>query len=521
MAPSQGKLVNTTTGLNVSLSNTANNNCTYTTFGTMNYIHKTKCHHYHNFFRICNYQVNKFSATTYLGDLLEQVRPSLDQSIQLQFIGTSAMVPTSTRNTSSLVLRLPGRSWIFDAGENAQVGLQKLNISPRKIDKIFVTHNHGDHILGLPGVLLHMKISREFTKGPVLPVEIYGPRGLRSYLNAIEAYTPNSFTKYVVHELHDDERDYDLFPIHVPEFDKEPNKSFSNMMKGGRDIKPNIKTGLFELCEDKGCTVIAGRVNHSVPTYGFVIQEQLPPRKINGKLSEKIIKLHGDEMESAGLSGKIRREFYKVVAALKEDEYLEFENGKYTYKATDLVGPQLQGRKITILGDCSDLDDNFKDIVYNSDVLVHELTNPGLPEFDKGWEKHSVARMTLRGHSNAFMVAKRIEELRPKKICINHLGLQYSKYFPKNEETGKSYVDLKFQDAIRDYLLAEISDNVKEEEIISHKNILLAYDEFSMYVGKPNTSAKKRKSKINEEDVGESKDKKASEFTIFGFKLFG
>ena len=62
------------------------------------------------------------------------------QSIDIDFIGTCAMVPSKTRNTSSLRVQIQGRSWIFDAGENTQVNFQKFGVSPQKIDKIFITH---------------------------------------------------------------------------------------------------------------------------------------------------------------------------------------------------------------------------------------------------------------------------------------------------------------------------------------------------------------------------------------------
>ena len=69
-------------------------------------------------------------------------------------------------------------------------------------------------------------------------------------------------------------------------------KKFGKMIPGGRNIKPNKENMLFDLFEDEHCKVIAGKVHHSVPTYGFVVQEHSPPRKINGKLGDYIIKKH-------------------------------------------------------------------------------------------------------------------------------------------------------------------------------------------------------------------------------------
>ena len=58
-----------------------------------------------------------------------------NQTVQLDFLGTSAMVPSKTRKTSSILLRMGGRHWVFDTGELTQVGLQKMRVKPNKIEK--------------------------------------------------------------------------------------------------------------------------------------------------------------------------------------------------------------------------------------------------------------------------------------------------------------------------------------------------------------------------------------------------
>ena len=484
-----------------------------------NYFH----HHYHDlkqnnilFISSTNTYIN-FTPSTYIftrnkttksDNNTKDSRSRLpNQTVQLDFLGTSAMVPSKTRKTSSILLRMGGRNWVFDTGELTQVGLQKMRVKPNKIEKIFITHMHGDHILGLPGVLFYIKLSREFIVKAgrrstqeyqnIKPIEIYGPKGLRSYLRSIEAFTPNSFTKYIVHELHDDEQSSSSsFSIPVKEFDIDGNdyrntdnykpgmkKKFGKMIPGGRNIKPNKENMLFDLFEDEHCKVMAGKVHHSVPTYGFVVQEHPPPRKINGKLGDYIIQKHREELLEAGLNENLDRDFFQVVAQLADDEYLEFEHGKYKYKVSELKGPEIPGRKISILGDCCDLDLDLKAAVRDSDLLVHEMTNPALPEFNDATQRYSWARMSERGHSNASMVAQRIKELKPKKICLTHFGQRYSDYFPKDEVTGKSYVDPKFQDTIRNFLYTKVNDDdLGGEEIISRNDIFVAYDEFSIEV---------------------------------------
>ncbi len=84
--------------------------------------------------------------------------------MEIQFLGTGAGVPAKHRNVTSIALKfLDERNevWFFDCGEGTQMQILSRSIRPRKIEKIFITHLHGDHIFGLPGLLS----SRSFQGG--------------------------------------------------------------------------------------------------------------------------------------------------------------------------------------------------------------------------------------------------------------------------------------------------------------------------------------------------------------------
>ncbi|MGB9725940.1 MAG: ribonuclease Z [Fervidicoccaceae archaeon] len=95
------------------------------------------------------------------------------------FLGTSAGVPSKLRGLPSILLQYRGKYLLLDAGEGTQIALSRYGIGSSKIDAILITHLHGDHIFGLPGLIQSMGMSSR--KKPLL---IISPNGLRDFLEA-------------------------------------------------------------------------------------------------------------------------------------------------------------------------------------------------------------------------------------------------------------------------------------------------------------------------------------------------
>ena len=101
-------------------------------------------------------------------------------NFELLFLGTSAAVPSASRGHASLALKYFNEVLLFDCGEGTQRQLIRSGTSYMKIKKIFVTHYHGDHFLGIPGLLQTMSLG-ERTE----PLHIYGPQGIEDVVEMI------------------------------------------------------------------------------------------------------------------------------------------------------------------------------------------------------------------------------------------------------------------------------------------------------------------------------------------------
>ena len=102
--------------------------------------------------------------------------------MQVTFLGTSSGVPTRGRNVSAVALRLPQRAelWLFDCGEGTQHQFLRSELRVSQLRRIFVTHMHGDHVFGLPGLLASLGLA-----GTCQGIDLYGPDPLRDYLEGV------------------------------------------------------------------------------------------------------------------------------------------------------------------------------------------------------------------------------------------------------------------------------------------------------------------------------------------------
>jgi len=117
--------------------------------------------------------------------------------INITFLGTSSMIPTEERNHSSIFMSYKNEGILIDCGEGTQRQLRIAKIKPSKITKLLITHWHGDHVLGIPGLIQNLG-AHNYSR----TLDIYGPKNSKKYIkNMFAGIELKNVIKFNVHEI--------------------------------------------------------------------------------------------------------------------------------------------------------------------------------------------------------------------------------------------------------------------------------------------------------------------------------
>jgi ribonuclease Z len=248
--------------------------------------------------------------------------------LRVVLLGTGAALPTPERRTSATALLYEGEMLLFDCGEGTQLQLRKAGLRHGRLSRVFITHMHGDHVIGIMGLLMTMELS-----GRERPVELYGPRALADYVATSAQLLSTGFRYPIIfHEAH-----------------------------------PGT------ICQTETYTIECLPLNHRILTYGYAFQERDKPGTFDVARAETL------GIAKGPLYGR-----------LQKGQSVTLPDGR-TIHPHDVLGPPKRGRRIAYCLDTRPCPEAAR-LAGDADVLLYDSTlAPGAEQEaeDKG---HSTSR---------------------------------------------------------------------------------------------------------------------------------
>jgi ribonuclease Z len=232
-------------------------------------------------------------------------------SLQVIFLGTAGSIPTNKRSLPAIAIKKKGELIFFDCGEGVQRQIVKAGLGFNKKMKVFVTHMHGDHMLGLPGLIQTMALLDRTKK-----LEIYGPAGLEDFIEAIEKTVQFTLT----------------FPLEIAEIENE---------------------GL--VCEEKEYEVYAAWMDHSAPSLAYSLVEKPRPGKF-----------YPEKAKALGIPEG------ELWSKLQHGTTIKLPRGRVV-KPEEVIGSLRKGRKIVYTGD-GKFSESLVAFAEGADLLIHDCT---------------------------------------------------------------------------------------------------------------------------------------------------
>ncbi len=232
-------------------------------------------------------------------------------SLRVVFLGTAGAIPTTQRSLPAVVIQRGNELLLLDCGEGVQRQMNRAKVGFHKKTKIFLSHLHGDHVLGLPGLLQTMALmDRKKT------VEVYGPEDTAAFLSCVQESLHFGLT-------------FDV------------------------DIHEIRETGV--VCSEKDYTVEAAWANHVTPAFSYAFLEKDRPGKF---FPEKAVALGVPK----GL----------LWSKLQHGEPIQLPNGGEVHPE-EVSGAVRRGRKIVYSGDTRPFKE-FVKLAADADLVIHEAT---------------------------------------------------------------------------------------------------------------------------------------------------
>jgi ribonuclease Z len=250
-------------------------------------------------------------------------------SFKVTILGSSGALPAYGRHPSAQLVEIQNRYFMVDCGEGAQMQLMRLEISYHRINHIFISHLHGDHYLGLMGLLFTMHLQRRTSD-----LHLYSHRGLDEIITTQLRYSRSSPSFKII---------------------------FHRLEKGERKI----------IFEDDAVSVETIPLHHKIRCSGFLFREKPKLKRIDKtKLPAGIL--------------------INQIASLKKGEDVFQENGDILYKNENYTLPPKRSRSYAYCSDTA-FQERIVEQIKNIDLLYHEATFANDEESKANETLHSTA----------------------------------------------------------------------------------------------------------------------------------
>lgn len=297
--------------------------------------------------------------------------------VDLCLLGCGGGMPMPFRNLSATLLSFKGRKILIDCGEGTQVSMRMVGWGFKSIDVICITHCHGDHIIGLPGLL-----STIGNSGRVEPLTIIGPKGINEVVKGLMV-----ITKYLPYE------------VNIIENQREVNLSLSKERIEVVDIEGELRINTME-------------VEHSIECLGYSFYFKRERRfSLEKAIENKVPKILWSRLQKGN------------------EEFILYEEKEY--KKDMVLGEKRKGIKISLITDSRPLE-NMKNFIDKSDLFICEGTYGNNDDIDKAVKnKHmtfkeaanlardSNCKELLLTHFTPAMLDPRVYEDNAKNIFQN------------------------------------------------------------------------------------------------------
>jgi ribonuclease Z len=291
------------------------------------------------------------------------------QQIRIVPLGISAGTPTRERNVAGLAVVLDGRALLFDCGEGTQHQLIRAPFNANRIEAIFISHLHGDHLYGLPGLLATFSMLDRRAS-----LAVYGPAPIREFVDAAMR-TSRLWL------------DYEL-------------------------VIQELEEG--EIYETEGLSVTARALEHRLPSYGFAISEGTRPGRFDPARAAEL------GVPAGPMFGRLQR-----------GESITLADGSSVAPA-DVSGPRREGRRIVIAGDTRPCRATVE-LARGSNVLVHEATYTDEMWKEADERGHSTAREAAEVARDAGVSRLLLTHFSPRYTDLSPLLAEARRTFAATE----------------------------------------------------------------------------------------